>query len=303
MRPGRRAMTLRRLSAGMLVLASVVFLPGMAETALAQSSPQPSADGADTTIVLSFAPPVDRPLLLTKRLERNLPFGTIVRTAHYRLRFTPMQRGYRLRWEQVDNRLDGPPEFLRVAGLGDELLDNETLTISLANDGTILGVTEAPGRQQRLQEAIARLKLDPAFTRLPPERQKALAVQIDHIGAMDAAERADWVIAGIAPLFDLAGQTIVDRHVRGRTGSDYRLDASDNGSLLALTAQEHKALGKDRAIDRAIAIHVSRADGVTRRFDRHVVTSVAGQAQTSDEVITLDEWPADPNSPAHNSPE
>ena len=290
-RTARRAKP-RRLFACLLPLAAILVLGGPVKAGPAQSDPQPSA-AANATIVLPFAPSVDRPILLTKRLERHLSFGTIVRTARYRLHFTAMARGYRLHWEQVDNRLEGPPDFLRLAGLGEDLLENETLTISLANDGTILGVTETPGRQQRLQEAIARLKRDPAFTRLPPERQKALTVQIDRIGTMDAAARADWVIAGIAPLFDLAGQTIVKGRAMGRTGDDYLLAEAGDAPLLALTAHDNRTSGTDRAVDRTIQIHVSRDDGLAWHFARQVITSVAGNSQTSDERMTLDEWPVE----------
>ncbi|WP_430387160.1 hypothetical protein [Blastomonas fulva] len=75
------------------MLAGALLLLAQPESALPvipESSPCPAA-------TITFAPPLDTPLVLIRRIERPLANGIFIQTVTYAVSFTRSGRGYRMR--------------------------------------------------------------------------------------------------------------------------------------------------------------------------------------------------------------
>lgn len=127
----------------------------------------PPAPLACPALVMAFAPPAGSPLIVERRIERELGQGMFVRRIDYRIRFMPAGRGWRLQMQQVAQSAEGPPELLRLLALQDESNEDEALDATLDADGAVLGISEAPDAPARLAKAIARLRADPAVAARP----------------------------------------------------------------------------------------------------------------------------------------
>ena len=190
--------------------------------------------------------------------------GVLTRVARYRLTFSRAGRGYRLRMDLIDSEIDGPGELLRLIALGDDLLERETLDISLSDDGEIMGVSEQPDAQADLKSAIDALKSDQAFASLPKPAQQAYAGFLDRLASMDAAERAELASARAAPLLQFAGAQIAPDGSILRGNQLFRIDRTgENGRMVIGVLNT-----KQQSADDLIQYQVSPHDGLSWRYLR-----------------------------------
>lgn len=256
--------------------------------AAAAPAAQPATGEAETlrqASALHFAPPLDEPLILTRRMERETRGGPFVLTARYRLTFSPFGRGYRLRVEQISHAVDGPAELLRMLALGDQLIERETLVFTLAADGAILGVSEEPDAAHRLAEAIGRLRADRAYAALDDATRTAFDGYLDRLANMDAAARGELAAGRIAPLLDLAGQALAPASAEGRSGLVFRITGED-AAWLHLSASAASVAGPSTSRTEVVA-SLSRDHGILWNFERRIATEAGPASRSTYENLAL----------------
>lgn len=235
---------------------------------------------------IGFAPPLGRPLLLERRIERQLRTGSFVQQIRYRLQFAPAGRGFALTIEQIALASDGPPELLRLLALQEESAAGERLEVTLDATGAILGISESPDAPARLAAALARLRADPAVAARPAGEQAQIGAMLDQLAALTPDERAAMHRAKVGRLVMFAGRPCAKSLVGTAEGREYRLVAASADSWQLETARDSQASGAGtlRVTDRAM---LSPMTGLVTRFDRQTVTEVAGTERKALESLTL----------------
>lgn len=235
---------------------------------------------------IGFAPPLGRPLLLERRIERQLGSGGFRQQIRYRLQFLPAGRGFSLTIEQIALESDGPPELLRLLALQEESAAGEVLEVMLDASGAILGISESPDAPARLAAALARLRADPAVAARPAGEQAQIGAMLDRLAALTPDERAAMHRAKIGRLVQFAGRACAQGVVRTAEGGDYRLVAASADSWQLEAARESQASGSGmlQVTDRAM---LSPLTGLVKRFDRQTVIEVAGTERKALESLTL----------------
>lgn len=235
---------------------------------------------------IAFAPPVDRPLILERRIERELHDGQFLQRIRYRLRFAPAGRGYRLEIEQIALTSDGPPALLRLLALQEESTEGETLDMTLDAHGAILGISESPDAAQRLAAALARLRADPAVAARPAVERAQIEAMLGRIAALGPDERAAVHRAKFGRLLMFAGRGCADATVTSHDGAPYRLVKTDGESweLAAASDSANPDASTASVSDRAT---VSPATGLVMQFERQTVTRVGGTERRVLESLAL----------------
>lgn len=251
--------------------------------ALLLSAPATIACPAPT---IGFAPPLDRPLLLERRIERELREGRFRQQIRYRLRFARAGRGFRLTVEQIALASDGPPELLRLLALQEESSAGETLEVTLDATGAILGISESPGAPERLAAALARLRTDPGVATRDAAEQAQIGAMLDRLAALTPDERAAIHQAKIERLVMFAGRPCAQAMVSTRDRARYRLTAAagDSWELETVPGPSPDRLDAAQGTDRAV---LSTATGLVLRFERQTVVRVAGTERKALESLTV----------------
>lgn len=236
---------------------------------------------------IAFAPPLDQPLILTRRIERALASGTFVQTVRYRVVFHRSGRGYGMAWQQTGEQSEGPPDLLRLLSLQDDSAHGERLDFTLDSSGAVLGVIEPPQAPLRLARAIDRLRRDPALAARPERERTRLSEMLDRLATLPPGERAQIQIAKASRLLLLAGRPCSNGMVSASDGSIARITrASADRIDLAGTTDETRSDGTRSAT--TLNFVVSGATGLVERLDRRTTSSVAGTVRTSSETYVLE---------------
>lgn len=252
---------------------------------LATASPPAPASITCPLPSVGFAPPLDRPLRLTRRIERALTSGTFTQTMRYRITFARAGRGYAMHWQQTGSTASGPPELLRLLSLQEDSAQGETLDFILDETGALLGVTEADDAAQRLAASIARLRNDPAVAARSPRERAMIGEMLDRIAAMPAAERAALHLANAERLILFAGQRCTKGEITGRDGAAYHIVAeASSDAELALTMLSSDQRGDGTTVTIRSNTVLTTATGIAGAHAR--VTRVAA----GDTIRDSREW-------------
>lgn len=241
---------------------------------------------------VAFAPPLDQPMRLKRVILRSLIHAEFRQTVTYRVQFTRAGRGYRMHWQQTGHDASGPPELLRLLALQEESAQGETLDFTLDESGALLGVTEAPDAQQKLAEALDRLRKDPALASRPPREQANVGQMLDRIAALQPAERAELHLAKAARLLVAAGRDCTASTITGRDGADYGLAKAANldGTIqLASTTQDRRSDGSTMTVTTKVAVSPQTGLAVTNWRSAH--TAAGGVFRNNEDVLTLESEP------------
>ena len=241
---------------------------------------------------VAFAPPLDRPMQVTRVILRSLIHAEFRQTVTYRIHFTRAGRGYRMHWQQTGHSAEGPPELLRLLALQEESAQGETLDFTLDENGALLGVTEAPDAAQRLAEALDRLRKDPALASRPPREQANVGQMLDRIATLQPAERAELHLAKAARLLVGAGRDCTASTITGHDGTDYQVEEPTNadGSIrLVSTTQDQRTDGSTMHVSTKVA--VSPQTGLASSNWRSTHTTASGVARNNEDVLTLESEP------------
>jgi len=235
---------------------------------------------------IGFAPPLDRPLLLERRVERQLGTGIFRQQISYRLQFSPAGRGFGLKIRQIALTSDGPPDLLRLLALQEQSSEGETLDVTLDATGTILGISESPDAPDRLARALARLRDDPAIAARSAAQQAEIAAMLDRLATLTPDERAGMHRAKFGRLVMFAGHRCAQGFVGSSDGTPYRLvsGASDSWVIEATRESSGGNPGAARVTDRAV---LSPITGLIAQFERQTVTKVAGTERKAVESLSL----------------
>ena len=272
----------------MLTIGALMLMVADRPAATAAATPSTTSVTEQVCPVQSigFAPPLGEPLLLTRRIERALATGTFTQTITYRLTFERAARGYRMRWQQIDQHASGPAELLRLLSLQDDGAQGETLDFALDASGALLGVTEAPDAAQRLANAITRLRSDRAMSDRPQRERAMIGQMLDRMAALQPAERADMHLAKAARLLVLAGQECTGGTMTGSDGTGYAVGEA-GGGVLRLFADSRQQRPDGSALMLEVAIAVSTRTGLIESHDRHTTSQIGSVSRTSRERLEL----------------
>lgn len=237
--------------------------------------------------VIAFAPPLGAPLILHRRIERELTDGLFVHEARYRLTFAQAGRGYRMQWQQTHERSEGPAELLRLLDLQERSVSGDTFDVTLDESGAVLGISESPESAGRLAEAIDRLRADPALAARPAPRRAQISALLDRLATLPPAERMELQRARLERPVMLAGRSCSDGQVQAAGGTLYHvLRESRDALLLSAVHESAREGGASLAVTDTITL--SRSTGLVTQFDRHTVTTVAGTARHARESFRLE---------------
>ena len=240
--------------------------------------------------VLAFAPPLDAPIVLHRGIERELADGLFVHEASYRLTFSRAGRGYRLHWQQLQERSDGPPALLRLLELQERSVAGESFDVTLDESGAVLGISESPESAGRLAAAIDRLRADSALDARPAAQRAQIHALLDRLAALSPAERLELQRARLERPVMLAGRPCASGQVQAAGGTIYRV-LPESGDALQLSAAHESVREATSGLAVTDAITLSRTTGLVTRFDRHTVTTVAGTARHARESFRLESVP------------
>ena len=110
--------------------------------------------GASPANTPAFAPPSESPLLLSRKLVRELSGGAaIVATRRYRVTFHPVADGWEIEGALVASEIEVPPALAAIAALERDRPDEGLFPIHLDRSGRIVAAPAAPGLGR---EAVAR---------------------------------------------------------------------------------------------------------------------------------------------------
>lgn len=242
---------------------------------------------------IAFAPPLDLPLLLTRRIERELADGTFAQTVRYEVSFARSGRGYRMRWHQIDQKSEGPPGLLRLLALQDDSAEGEVLDFTLDSSGAVLGVSESPDSPARLARAIDRLRRDPALLSRPERERTRLSEMLDRLATLPASERAQVQTAKASRLLMLAGRACCDGEVLSADGSIARITAISQVRL-DLAGSSGATRPDGTHVTTTSQTVLTRSTGLVERHQRRTTSSVAGTMRTSSESYVLEDQTNDP---------
>jgi hypothetical protein len=114
-----------------------------------------------------FSPPLDRPMLLSRTLVRELADGkAIVATRRYRVAFHRSEAGWRIEGVLVASEIDAPPPLAALAAIERARPDDGLFPILLDGAGRIVTRPEAPHDRGAIEQALASAaaaRADPAF--------------------------------------------------------------------------------------------------------------------------------------------
>lgn len=106
----------------------------------------------------TFAPPLDRPLILRRELTRNLFDGNrIVVTRSWRITITREAGGYRVTGEQVASRVDAPPALASLAAMERDREDPSLFPLQLDQAGRLIDDAAGYGGERAAFERAAAL--------------------------------------------------------------------------------------------------------------------------------------------------
>lgn len=237
--------------------------------------------------VIAFAPPLDRPMVLHRRIERELADGLFVHESSYRLTFAQAGRGYRMQWQQIDERSEGPPALLRLLDLQERSVSGDAFEVTLDAQGAVLGISESPESAGRLAESIDRLRADPALAARPAAQRAQISALLDRLATLPPAERMELQRARLERPVMLGGRSCSDGQVQAAGGTIYRL-LRESRDALQLSAVHESAREGGASLAVTDAITLSRSTGLVTQFDRHTVTTVAGTARNARESFRLE---------------
>lgn len=235
---------------------------------------------------MAFAPPAGSPLIVERRIERELGQGIFVQRIDYRIRFMPAGRGWRLQMQQVAQSAEGPPELLRLLALQDESNEGEALDATLDADGAVLGISEAPDAPARLAKAVARLRADPAVAARPEKERAQIGAMLDRLAALPPEERAAINRGRIARLVMLAKRPCSEGVITNGEGARYRI-AAESGDSLVLEASQQSSAADGSALSISDRITLSKATGLVMGFNRVTVTEAAGTRRMARETLSV----------------
>lgn len=113
--------------AALLAGAGVAAVPALAEP---------------TSQTVAFAPPVDRPLVLSRKVVRELNDGkSIIATRRYRITFHPVANGWEVAGVLIASEIDVPPSLAAIAAFERERPDDGLFPIHLDRSGRIVAAT------------------------------------------------------------------------------------------------------------------------------------------------------------------
>ena len=124
-----------------------LLLAGAATLVIA-AAPAPGA--------VAFAPPTDRPLLLSRTLTRELPGEkAIVATRRYRVVFARTAAGWQIDGTLIASDIAAPPPLAALAELERARPDDGLFPIALDRTGRIVGANESGQGQSAVDKAVA----------------------------------------------------------------------------------------------------------------------------------------------------
>lgn len=242
---------------------------------------------------IAFAPPLSAPIVLRRRIERELTHGLFVHEAVYRMTFAPAGRGYRIRWQQTGERSEGPAELLRLLELQERAASGDSFDAMLNADGAVLGISEPPGSAERLAQAIDRLRGDPALAARPAEQRAQLIAMLDRLARLLPEERIALQRGWLERPIMLAGRPCHRRQVMTSQGAAYRIVGATADSLHLVAASESVRDGGAK-LSVIETVTLARTSGLVERYDRRTVTTVAGTVRNARETFDLEVAPETP---------
>ncbi|KPF74818.1 hypothetical protein IP68_11655 [Blastomonas sp. AAP25] len=271
------------------MLAGALLLLAQPDAALAAPPESPPCPAATIT----FAPPLDTPLVLIRRIERPLANGIFIQTVTYAVSFTHSGRGYRMRWQQTGQQVEAPSELLRLLSLEGESAADEILDFTIDAGGTLLGVTESPDAPERLRQAIDRLRSDPALVARPEREQVAIAAVLDRLAALPPPERAGVHMVKASRLLMLAGRPCRSGQLTSADGARFRL-GSLTGETLGFSSAQDETRPDGAQLSTSIAGTLSLRSGLVENQDRRMTSTVEGTSRLFRESLTLEAPATDP---------
>lgn len=161
-RPGAAAVTAWAKTAEALLLAGAAMLVANAE------SPAPAA---------GFSPPLERPMLLSRTLVRELADGkAIVATRRYRVAFHRTEAGWRIEGALVASEIEAPPPLAALAAIERGRPDDGLFPILLDSAGRIVPRPAPASASEAVERALAAGRAAGADPRFLAEIQSAAAV-------------------------------------------------------------------------------------------------------------------------------
>ncbi|MDM7955871.1 hypothetical protein [Blastomonas sp.] len=254
----------------------------------------PPESPACPAAVIAFAPPLETPLVLIRRIDRPVAEGIFTQTVTYAVTFTRSGRGYRMRWQQTGHRVDAPPELLRLLALDGESAAGEILDFTLDADGTLLGVTESPDAAERLRLAIDRLRTDPALTARSEREQVAMTAVLDRLAALPPGERAEVHKVKASRLLMLAGRPCRSSALVAADGASFRL-AAVTGETLGFSSARAESLPDGPQFSVRTTGTLSLRTGLVESQHRSMTSTVKGSSRLFRESVTLEPISAKPD--------
>ncbi|WP_017671653.1 hypothetical protein [Blastomonas sp. AAP53] len=240
--------------------------------------------------VIAFAPPLDVPMTLRRRVERELGHGVFVQDTTYRLEFAQAGRGYRMRWQQMDEQSEGPAELLRLLELQERSVSAESIDVTLDAQGRVLGISESADSSARLVQAIDRLRTDAALAARPAQQRAQIMALLDRLSDMPGEERLALQRPRLERPVMLAGRGCGAGEVQTGEGVAYRIVAN-SGEALKLVSHHESGRGSGQTVTVTDVVMLSRGSGLVQTFDRTTVTTVAGTVRKSRETHVLEPGP------------
>ena len=108
----------------------------------------------------AFAPPVARPMVLSRTVIRDLPDGKqIIATRRYRVQFLRRDAGYKLEGTLIASEISAPEQLHTLAEMERTRPDDGLFPMDLDGSGLIVGGSEAgPGDKQATETALHTLE-------------------------------------------------------------------------------------------------------------------------------------------------
>ena len=260
----------------------------------ASSVPSPPESPACPAGTISFAPPLDTPLTLIRRIERPLANGIFTQTVTYAVTFTRSGRGYRMRWQQTGHQVDAPPELLRLLSLEGESAADEVLDFTLDEAGALLGVTESADAPERLMLAIDRLRSDAALAARSERDRVTITAVLDRLAALPPSERAGVHMTKASRLLMLAGRPCRSGQLESSDGGSFRL-ASVTADTLGFTSIRAETLPDGPQFTTSTTGTLSLRTGLVESQDRRMTSTVKGTSRLFRESVTLKPLTARPD--------
>lgn len=239
--------------------AALVVAAGMASTsALSQPASPP----------IAFAPPVDRPLVLSRKVVRELSDGkAIVATRRYRITFHPVADGWDVAGALIASEIDVPPSLAAIAAIERDRPDDGLFPIHLDRSGRIVAVE--PVAPSNAETTAVKRALELTATARAPAPPDGFLQQVAAMAANPGGGVTPWPEMLFVPsgLSGVSEQTI--ELADGSTGS------------VRVTLESEAA----------------RTFATMGRARRTVVTTVAGTRR-----VAREEWSLDPASTSPQSP-